>query len=55
VGPGYQPPPGFVAVPVDQVQENDLPPPPERVPPPIRSEPRAPWGAPPISSDEQEQ
>jgi len=30
VGPGYQPPPGFVAVPVD-----DLPPPPEYVPPPV--------------------
>jgi hypothetical protein len=52
VEPGYRSPPRYVAVPIDQ---DDLPPPPEHVPPPIRSEPRAPWGAPPTSSDEQEQ
>ncbi len=41
VHPGYKPPPGYVAVPVDQQepeQEEELPPPPEDVPPPI-----SPW------------
>lgn len=51
VGPDYTPPPGFVAVPVDQ---QDLPPPPENVPPPIQSSPRAAWGAPTIPSEDQE-
>jgi hypothetical protein len=49
VGPGYQPPPGFVAVPVDQIPgapapqhalpqsapPSPLPPPPARMPPPL--------------------
>lgn len=43
VTPGYEPPPGFVAVPVD-----DLPPPPAHVPPPVDSR----WGAPPETEGE---
>jgi len=42
VGPGYQPPPGFVAVPVDPQQP--LPPPPTNMPPPIQ--PSQSWGEP---------
>jgi hypothetical protein len=55
VGPGYRPPPGYVAVAVEQQQkeDDDLPPPPSHVPPPIESPPRAAWGAPTIPSDEQ--
>jgi hypothetical protein len=52
VGPGYQPPPGYVAVPVDPPQEapqgaqqQPLPPPPAEMPPPIQ------WGAPTIPSE----
>ena len=56
VGPGYQPPPGFVAVPVEQPApqyhqappqpqyQQDLPPPPAHVPPPIQSVPAPPPG-----------
>lgn len=52
VGPGYVPPPGFVAVPVDQIPQQlppqqqqapaaqaPLPPPPAQMPPPISEEP----------------
>ena len=47
--PGYQPPPGMVAVPVDQSQ---LPPPPTEMPPPIRQHPQqASWGAPPETQE----
>jgi hypothetical protein len=55
VGPGYRPPPGYVAVPVDQ--QSDLPPPPDHMPPPIGEPPpsRQPWGVPPISSEDTEQ
>lgn len=50
VGPGYQPPPGMVAVQVDPEsfhaeQSSPLPPPPTNVPPPIQSARRA-WGSP---------
>jgi hypothetical protein len=53
VGPGYQPPPGFVAVPIDQ---QELPPPPAQMPPPIHSTPEPPpvrqaWGAPTIPTE----
>lgn len=48
VGPGYQPPPGFVAIPVDSQQP--LPPPPTNMPPPIQAPS---WGAPPIPEEEQ--
>jgi hypothetical protein len=49
VGPGYVPPPGFVAIPVDPRQGAGLPQPPAHMPPPIR--PAAPqtqqgWAAP---------
>lgn len=59
VGPGYQPPPGYVAVPADprelqaaQQQQHALPPPPADVPPPI-SQPQQPpqrpmWGMPTV-------
>lgn len=51
VTPGYQPPPGMVAVPVDPGQ---LPPPPTELPPPIRQYPQqASWGAPPTSREDQ--
>ena len=52
VSPGYQPPPGYVAVPVEMNQ--GLPQPPEDLPPPITQQepPPAPksrtWGAPPM-------
>jgi hypothetical protein len=49
VGPGYTPPPGYVAVPVEEQQE-DLPPPPANVPPPVSQ--RAAWGAPTVPEDE---
>jgi hypothetical protein len=49
VGPGYQPPPGFVAVPVDPQQQ--LPPPPSNMPPPIQSQ--QPWGAPMVPDREE--
>lgn len=50
VGPDYQPPPGYRAVAVEQ---SDLPPPPEHVPPPIQEQPtRQAWGAPTIPSEE---
>ena len=41
VGPGYQPPPGYVAVPVDE-SESELTPPPEHMPPPIQESPAPP-------------
>jgi hypothetical protein len=54
VGPGYKPPPGYVAIPVDQTGA-PLPPPPAYMPPPIQTEPapapqpdRRTWGAPTI-------
>ena len=49
VGPGYKPPPGFVAVPVGIGP--GLPEPPEDMPPPIQDEEPPPprrWGAPPM-------
>ena len=49
VGPGYKPPPGFVAVPVGIGQ--GLPEPPEDMPPPIQDEEPPPprrWGPPPM-------
>jgi hypothetical protein len=57
VGPGYQPPPGYVAVPVEaqpQIQpqqpvQQPLPPPPAEVPPPIQ--PRRTWSAPTIPGE----
>jgi hypothetical protein len=52
VGPGYRPPPGYDAVPVE---EEDLPPPPEHMPPPIQETPaRRAWGA-PVIPDQQEE
>ena len=51
VHPGYRPPPGYVAVPVDPRQE-PLPPPPEYIPPPIQQQeepaPTHTWSAPTI-------
>jgi hypothetical protein len=47
IGPGYKPPPGYTAVPVDE-----LPRPPEHVPPPIDEPQRQPWGAPTMPTDE---
>jgi hypothetical protein len=48
VTPGYRPPPGYVAVPVEMDQ--GLPPPPDDLPPPITQEerprPQRTWGAP---------
>ena len=45
VGPGYVPPPGFRAVPIDQIPPEDrLPPPPEDLPPPIQTESKRSWG-----------
>jgi len=44
---GYEPPPGFVAVPVDLPRSDDLPPPPEQAPPPLQ--PRS-W-EPPVMPD----
>jgi len=56
VGPGYQPPPGFVAVPVEVQQQSPLPPPPEHLPPPVReSVARQAWGAPAIPDQGEEQ
>jgi hypothetical protein len=55
VTPGYQPPPGYRAVAVEQ---QDFPPPPEYVPPPIQEPPppvRQAWGAPTIPSEDPEQ
>jgi len=53
VHPGYRPPPGYVAVAVDQEQpqqEERLPPPPTNLPPPIHSSPsREAWGEPVIT------
>jgi hypothetical protein len=51
VTPGYQPPPGYVAVPVEMGQ--GLPPPPEHMPPPITQQQEGPsrsraWGMPPM-------
>ena len=52
VTPDYQPPPGFVAVPVDPQEaarvEQGLPPPPANIPPPIQTAPSTPmpWGIP---------
>lgn len=53
VGPGYQPPPGYVAVPVDRM--GGLPPPPDEseMPPPITQQeesprPRRTWDATPV-------
>lgn len=52
VGPNYQPPPGYVAIPVEQ--EEELPPPPEHMPPPIQETPsRRAWGAPVIPEQEE--
>jgi hypothetical protein len=52
VGPGYQPPPGYDAVPVE---EEDLPPPPEHMPPPVQEVPaRRAWGAPVIPEQQEE-
>lgn len=53
VTPGYQPPPGYVAVPVDQLpSQEELPQPPQHMPPPISQEerpaPQRSWGAPPM-------
>lgn len=67
VGPGYQPPQGFVAVPVDQIpqqaqqaqyaQQSGLPPPPTNLPPTIDQAPPEPqrpaWGMPTIPGEEQ--
>lgn len=53
VGPGYQPPPGFVAVPeMPPQQQHALPPPPAQVPPPITSPQPAPqrqWDIPGVT------
>jgi hypothetical protein len=54
VGPGYKPPPGFVAVPVDPqdipaAPTEPLPPPPTDMPPPIQ--PRRMWDAPKIPAE----
>ena len=54
VGPGYQPPAGFVAVPVDQ---SELPPPPQNIPPPIhpvQQPQRRTWSAPTIPEEEKQ-
>jgi hypothetical protein len=52
--PDYQPPPGFVAVPVDQIPQaaqETLPEAPEEMPPPLAAEkPRSTWGMPPTRS-----
>jgi hypothetical protein len=62
VTPGYQPPPGFTAVPVDQdqpqqQQQSPLPPPPAHVPPPIQTSAEPPagrtWGTPTIPEFDQ--
>lgn len=56
VGPGYTPPPGFVAVPEDPLQheqESPLSPAPENIPPPIGSSSSRTWGAPTIPSEDQ--
>jgi hypothetical protein len=57
VGPGYRPPPGFVAVPVDSQQapppDQGLPPPPTQVPPPISAPPQ--WGMPSMPFGQGEQ
>ena len=58
-GPGYEPPEGFVAVPVDQIppaaqQATSLPEPPAEMPPPIAEQPppaappKRAWGMPEI-------
>jgi hypothetical protein len=57
VGPGYVPPPGFVAIPVDQVPFS---PPPANIPPPIESVAAPPpgrqtWGAPTIPGEGENQ
>ena len=66
VGPGYRPPPGYVAIAVDapeyvrqQQEQSPLPPPPEHMPPPIQQTPssgRQTWGAPtvPVEVDAEE-
>lgn len=48
VTPGYEPPPGYRTVPVEEEEEGDLPPPPEHVPPPIS--PQRTW-QPPIADE----
>lgn len=53
VHPGYRPPPGYVAVPIDP-QQAPLPPQPEHMPPPIREEaPKRAWGMPTIPGEEE--
>jgi hypothetical protein len=62
VGPGYRPPPGFVAVPVEDVpqeEEEELPPPPAHMPGPVDDAASAPtstsrpvWGPPTIPDGE---
>ena len=58
VGPGYVPPAGYVAIPVDQIpqgappSEETLPEAPDDMPPPIdAAEPRTPWGMPTRQGD----
>jgi len=56
VGPGYVPPPGYVAVQVDPSQvpqmQPPLPPPPAQMPPPISEPPQRRWGAPTLPGEE---
>ena len=60
VGPGYQPPPGFVAIPIDPPpQQQSFPPPPVQVPPTIQETPAPPpgrrtWAAPTFPPEEGE-
>lgn len=51
--PGYQPPPGMVAIPVDHIPQDAFPAPPVNLPPPIDAPPaqRTPWGVPSIPGD----
>jgi hypothetical protein len=61
VTPGYQPPPGYVAIQVDpsQIQQMQppqqvqpaLPPPPAQMPPPISEPPQRRWGAPTLPGE----
>jgi hypothetical protein len=58
VHPGYRPPPGFVAVPIDPRQmpttpDNPLPPEPAHVPPPVEEAPKRAWGMPTIPGEEE--
>jgi len=51
---GYEPPPGYVAVPVEQIPEQSLPPTPERVPPPIEDPPpKRTWAMPKMPDQEE--